>query len=340
MRLPNRWWVMSLLATVALALTSIVIVASPPSAAAHTFRCNGLARLCSRTVGEVAFPTAHNAMSSPHDGFRGPNQGKPMSWQLDHGIRGFQIDAYEGVAVGDRVWTNLQGAFAQRAPDQSTALVSAAVAIHERLGAPPTGTPTEVYLCHVLCEIGAVRMSEELRTVRAFLDRNPDEVLLFVIEDYVPPQRLRTLFDDAGLGNELVAYTPGVPLPTLGKMIQAHRRLLVSLENGDGGAQLSNAFAGLVEETPYSFARVTDLRGTVSCSDNRGMPGSPIFQLNHWVTPPLRRSAPAANRLLATRIDTCRSARGRIPTLLAIDFADQSNVVRIANRLNRGLLVR
>ena len=189
-----------------------------------------------------------------------------------------------------------------------------------------------MFLCHSFCEIGAVRMSDELRVVRAFLDRNPNEVLLFVIQDYVAPPQLRTLFDDAGFGDDFVTYTPGVPLPTLGTLIRDRTRLLVSLENGDGGAQLPNAFAGLVEETPFFYVRATGLRGTGSCAENRGIPGSPIFQLNHWVTPPVRQQyVPAANRLLASRAVTCGTVRGRIPTLLAVDFADRSNVVQLAD---------
>ena len=44
-----------------------------------------------------------------------------------------------------------------------------------------------MYLCHVFCEIGAVRMLDEMKVVRAFLDAHPREVLVIVIEDYVPP---------------------------------------------------------------------------------------------------------------------------------------------------------
>ncbi|WP_204125921.1 hypothetical protein, partial [Lacticaseibacillus paracasei] len=65
-------------------------IAARTAARASVRRCNGMVALCDRRVGDVAFPTAHNAMSSPADHFRGPNQGQPMRWQLEHGIRGFQ----------------------------------------------------------------------------------------------------------------------------------------------------------------------------------------------------------------------------------------------------------
>jgi len=294
-----------------------------------------MARLCDRRVGDVAFATTHNSMSSPADGFRGPNQGKPMAWQLEHGIRGFQIDAYEGVAQGNSVYTELSGPFGSQATDLPAPLVAAAVRIHRRLGAPPAGTPTDVYLCHTFCELGAVSLADVADDVRAFLDDHPNEVLAFVVEDYVTPERLHAVLAAHGLDRELLAVEPGTPLPTLGEMIDAHTRVLMALENGDGGRALPNAFTGLVAETPFTFVSPTTLRTASSCSPNRGVDGSPIFQFNHWVTPPTTQLARAANALLAERVERCSRLRSRPPTLVAVDFADRSRVVAVVDRLNR-----
>ena len=325
------------LALVALSLAGL---AAPAAAAGQSARkCNGMTVLCDRTVGDVAFPTAHNAMSSPADHFRGPNQGKPMSWQLDHGIRGFQIDAYLGVPVGTRVHTSLTGPLTAAQQDMSPALLAAGKQLNAQLGKElstehlANATPG-VYLCHTFCELGYVKMVDELQVVRQFLDAHPNEVLQFVVQDYVPPEQLRAEFAAAGLGDELASSVPGQPLPTLGQMIDGGTHLLVSLENGDGGPQLANAFTGLVEETPFTFLTVTQLRGAASCVDNRGIAGSPVFQLNHWVTPPVPSHAVAANRLLASRTATCERSRHRIPTLVAVDFAERSDVVQVARRIN------
>jgi hypothetical protein len=321
-----------------LVTASTALAPSPGEAASSeptARRCNGLAALCSRSAGDVAFPTAHNAMSSPHDGFRGPNQGKPMAWQLAHGIRGFQIDAYVGARVGARVSTVFPAPLTDQQLDLSPVLLTAGRRLHDRLGAPAEGSVTDVYLCHTFCELGAVRFADELRVVRRFLERHPDEVLQFVIEDYVAPERLRAELDAAGLGQELVSFTPGSALPSLGTLIDAHTRLLVSLENGDGGPQLPNAFTGLVEETPFTFLKATALRGAESCRDHRGVADSPVLQLNHWVTPPLVAHAIVANRFLASRATTCERVRRRVPTLIAVDFVDRSDVVAVAARVNR-----
>ena len=155
--MPARWCT--------LACAVVAIIAGPAAGArsasvAATAKCNGRAALCDRPIGEVAFATTHNSMSSPADHFVGPNQGTPMASQLRAGIRGFQIDAYEGVARKGRVYTELSVPFASQTTDLSPALVATASRIHQRLGAPPPGTPTDVYLCHSFCELGAVRMDK------------------------------------------------------------------------------------------------------------------------------------------------------------------------------------
>jgi hypothetical protein len=214
--------------------------------------------------------------------------------------------------------------------------VRAANLLHRRLGAPPAGTPYDVYLCHVFCEIGAVRMLDEMRVVREFLDSHPRDVLVMVIEDYVPPDAILGVLREAGLESELLPVDPTAPLPTLQEMIDAGTRLQVSLENSDGAPLLPNAFTGLVEETPFTFRRPRDLERPASCDPNRGTPNAPIFQYNHWVTPAEPVTARRVNTsILRARLAECTRARGRVPTLVAVDFAEQGDLLAVVERLNR-----
>jgi hypothetical protein len=321
-----------------LSAVALVLVAILPNAGATTTedRCNGSARLCDLSLGAVAFATTHNSMASSVDGFVPPNQGRSIAQQLRHGIRGFQIDVYPGVARKGRVWTDLAGPFGSQATDLPRVLVAAATRIHRQLGAPPPGTPTEVYLCHTFCELGATKLSTAVRQFRSFLDDHPREVLAFVVEDYIAPERIREVLDAAGLGGELSAVVPGGALPTLGGMIATGHRMFVSLENGDGGPTMPHAFAGLVEETPFTFTTTRELRRAASCDPNRGTVGSPVFQLNHWVTPAGHRRSRAVNyRVLRDRVAECARLRGRGPTLVAVDFAEDSDVLAVVDRLNR-----
>ena len=322
-------------AAIAAATVLAVLALGPLTARASAARCNGAVALCTRSLGDVAFATTHNSMASTADGFVPPNQRRSMRAQLEHGIRAFQIDAFRGTPRGGRVYTDLSGPLGQAAELPRSA-VRAAEQIHRRLGAPPAGTPYDVYLCHVFCELGAVRMLDEMRVVREFLDAHPREVLVVVIEDYVSPEALLGVLRDAGLESELLAVEPGAPLPTLGEMIDAGTRLQVSLENGADPPRLPNAFSGLVQETPFTFRRPRDLERASSCATNRGNDSAPVFQFNHWVTPAEPVTAGRVNTsILRERVAECRAARGRGPTLVAVDFAEQGDVLGVVDRLNR-----
>jgi hypothetical protein len=107
------------------------------------------------------------------------------------------------------------------------------------------------------------------------------------------------------------------------------------LENRDGPT-LPNAFAALVQETPFTFRRPRDLGAASSCRTNRGPDGAPVFQLNHWVTPAEPFTAGRVNSsVLRARLDRCTARRGRGPTLVAVDFAEQGDLFGVVRRLNR-----
>jgi len=311
-----------------------VAVGTTTSGAAEVRACNGRAELCDRTLGQVSFATTHNSMASTANGFVPPNQRRSIRDQLQHGIRGFQIDAYFGTRRHGRVYTDLSGPLGQAA-ELPPAAVLTAQRLHRQLGAPPAGTRYDVYLCHVFCEIGAVRMLDEMRVVRQFLDEHPHEVVEIVIEDYVPPDEILAVLRAAGLEREVLAVDPAAPLPTLGQMIDAGTRLQVSLENGRAAPTLPNAFTGLVEETPFTFRRPHDLDHASSCAPNRGTPNAPIFQFNHWVTPAEPVTATRVNSsMLRERVARCATERARGPTLVAVDFAEQGDLLKIVDQLN------
>jgi len=310
-----------------------------PVAHASTLRCNGSAALCTRSLGDVAFATAHNAMASTADGFVPPNQGRTIAQQLRDGIRGFQIDVYPGSRRDGRVYTDLEGSLDTRAVDLPARYLTIATRLHRSLGAPPAGTPTDVYLCHTFCELGATKFVDVSHDLRAFLDRHPHDVLVAVIEDYVSPERIRDVLRAADLERELLPVPVDAPLPTLGDMIRDDHRLLVMLENGDGGSTMPNAFAGLVQETPFTFLQASALRGSPSCVPNRGGTTGPIFQFNHWVTPAGPRRATLVNSaVLRRRVAACRRDRGQGPTLVAVDFAERGDVIDVVRDVNRGAL--
>jgi hypothetical protein len=207
--------------------------------------------------------------------------------------------------------------------------------LHSRLGAPPAGTPFDVYLCHVFCELGAVRMVDEMRVLEQFLGSHPRDVVVMVIEDYVPAQRILDALGAVGLDRALYPVGPGAGLPTLEQMIDAGQRLQVSLENGAAPPLLPNAFTGLIQETPFTFRRPRNLEADSSCDGNRGLASSPMFQFNHWVTPAEPVTATRVNSsILDERLRRCSLIRGRGPTLVAVDFAERGDLLREVATLN------
>jgi hypothetical protein len=313
-----------------------VLACAPAGTAQAAPRCNGSAALCDRPLGTVAFATTHNSMASEANNFRGPNQARSIPAQLRHGIRGMQLDVYAGTAKGGSVYTDFSGPYGKLGSDLSPALAAAGRAAHRRLGAPPPGTPTEVYLCHGFCELGAIRFSTVARQIQRFLDEHPREVLVVVFEDHVSTDRIADALRTGGLAPMLLPVEVGRPLPTLGAMIASGQRLFVTLENGDGGPTLRNAFAGLVEETPFTFVTPRALRAAASCAANRGDDAAPVFQFNHWLTPPHRATARLVNAksFLGARLEQCAVARGRGPTLVAVDFAERGALLSIVDDLN------
>ena len=55
--------------------------------------------------------------------------------------------------------------------------------------------PHGIYLCHVHCALGATKFSDVLDEVQRFLDRNPDEVIILFIGDFVSPEDTADAFE-------------------------------------------------------------------------------------------------------------------------------------------------
>jgi hypothetical protein len=330
------------LAVVGLLAAGIAWLRSPAAVPATAFvgRCNGSAALCDRTVDQVVFPAAHNAMAAADvPGWMFPNQEVGMAGQLGHGIRGLLFDVHNGVPVQGRVKTVLEDEPGSKAKFEQVIGaegIAAAMRIRDRLVGPPEG-PKAAYLCHGFCELGAQPLVAGLREIREFLVENPGEVLLIVIEDYVPPTGIERAFEESGLAPYLYRGRLGPPWPTLRSLVERGERVLVSAENDNGGGSIpwyGKAY-DFMEETPYHFEKLEEL----SCRANRGGNDKSLFLMNHWIdTTPTPRPSNAAvlnqKSFLLARARQCAKERGRLPNILAVDFALTGDVVGAAAELN------
>jgi uncharacterized membrane protein HdeD (DUF308 family) len=312
-------------------------------------RCEGHAELCDRPLDQITLPATHNSMSVPLPGWFAPLQEHPIDRQLRDGIRGLLLDTH----YADRLpngrtrtyFASQQDMARQIAQDGvSQASVDAALRLRERLGFRGKGE-RGMYLCHTFCELGSTPLADVLDDIRDFLVAHPDDVLVVVNEDYVIPADFVAALEKAGLTDYALEPPQGAAWPTLRELIERDQRLLVLAENHAGAAPWYQlAYERLVQETPFSFSRTSQLTDAASleasCRPSRGTPDAPLFLVNHWInTDPAPRPSNAsivnAYEPLLRRARTCASTRKHSVNLLAVDFYERGDLFRVVDALNR-----
>jgi len=278
--------------------------------------CNGSAALCARRVDEVTFAAAHNAMSSAADGWLRPNQAEGIPAQLDAGIRGFLIDTH--------YW---------EAPDELPPVLAPLGGLQRALLRDAPGpAPREVYLCHGLCSGGATPLATALDGLRRFLDAHPDEVVMLVIEDHVRPSDTERVVREAGLLPRVYTHPLGAPWPTLGTLLSSGRQLIVQAEHA---GQASSWYGPMYREFWDTSYRVA-VAEAFDCTPRRGRSTNALLLLNHWVVRPSLATAERVNSrgALLSHVGQCLDAYGRVPNLLAVDFATVGDLVAVVADLN------
>lgn len=315
---------------------------STAAAPAQVATCNGHVALCDRAVDKVAFAATHNSMgSSTLTGWLFANQDGDIPSQLATGVRGLLIDTYYGVATKRGVATILGAANAKRkAADASlgSQFIATAERLRARLGYRGGGKRA-MFLCHGFCEVGSTPLDRALGEIRDFVVNHPGDVLILSIQDDISPTDTEAAFRRAGLLDLVYRGPAGPPWPTLRRLVDEDRRILVFGENQTGGLDWYRPQFQLFQETPYSFKTVAALGAPQSCRPNRGGTRGSLFLLNHWVdTSPAPRPTNAsrvnAKGFLLGRARRCQAERGRLPNLVAIDFYRRGDLMAVVDALN------
>jgi hypothetical protein len=305
-----------------------------------TDACNGSQALCRRPLDQVVFATTHNSMASADQPtWFFPAHEANVSDQLRDGIRGFQIDAHYGHEVGNGVLTVIRDEGAARRKYEGVLRkegIDAAFRIRGRLHGRPTGEK-RVYLCHGFCELGAVELVAVFRSMRDFLDRNPNEVLIIVIQDEdVLPEDIARAAEQSGLSERLYLGPVSGPWSTLGSMIGQKQQVLIVAENQAGGVPWYHPAFEVFQETPFDVRTATGF----SCAPWRGGTRGTLFQFNHWITrvpAPLPSDAELVNSydFLMRRVRKCMRERDRVPNLLAVDHYRTGDLFRVVSSRRR-----
>lgn len=303
--------------------------------------CNGHVELCDRRYDEVAYPATHNSMSAADEpGWFLAEQPTGVLGQLRDGIRVLLVDTWYGretdredvVATAGRARAE---AVRQATEAYGTAIMDSALRVRAALGAVPRG-PEKVYLCHAMCELGATELEPLLERVRAWMDDHPREVVTLLVQDEVTPTDLAAVVEQAGLLPLVHTQRAGRPWPTLRRMIDSGRRLVVLQENVGGGVLfpwLLDAFAW-VQDTPFDFRRAD----AMSCARNRGPSDATLLLVNHWLSNYSSRIGDAervnARGVLLPRVLRCRDERGLLPSYVAVDNYDRGDLLDVVDVLN------
>ncbi|MGE5802067.1 MAG: hypothetical protein ACM358_07400 [Gemmatimonadota bacterium] len=340
----RAWRVLAAVAVVlvlALGGTALFVLRAPAAPLESTgvaSVCNGSAALCTRRLDQIVFAGAHNAMSNAEvPGWLFPHQNHLIPRQLEDGVRALLIDVHYGVPAGEHVITDFDREGTSRAKIEGALgpeATAAALRIRERFLGHETG-PSGIYFCHGFCELGAYPVEPTLAGVREFMVANPGEVVIIGIEDYIPPEDIARLFQDAGLVDLIYTGSLSRPMPTLRELIDLGQRLLLFIESGKPGVPWLRPAWEAMQETPYTFHKPEDF----SCRANRGPASAPFFQINNWIeTTPAPRPSNAeivnAYAALLARARQCRQQRGQLPNILAVDFYDVGDLFRVVRTLN------
>ena len=307
------------------AVVAVALMLPAAASAAPVQPCNGHPTLCPRTLDQVVLPGTHNSMSAEELDWNLPNQIYGIPGQLRRGARAFLIDTYYG-----------------RPGPTNSGIENVSKGEGSQAG-------LDLYLCHSSCGGGASDLVEVFEEVDNFLNRNPREVLVFINEDYVTATDFAGAVEESGL-IEHVYQGPTGPWPTLNEMISSGGRVLFLAQSDAAGVPwYHRAYDGPMRETPYTFNFYSEAdygkltapdQLAESCQPNRGGNAGDLFLMNHWMlgsaVTPLQSVAEVVNTkaALVNRARACERLRGKLPTILAVDFFGTGDVVGAARALN------
>ncbi|EAU92752.2 hypothetical protein CC1G_01797 [Coprinopsis cinerea okayama7 len=211
-----------------------------------------------------------------------------------------------------------------------------------------------IKLCHTDCRLyDGGTLENYLRTVKTWLDANPNEVLslLIVNSDNVPAARYAEVYANTGM--DVVSYSPPTsPLPalewpTLGSLIGSGQRVITFLSTTANPEipYLIDQFPN-VWETKFNVVDQSNFDCQVDRS--RGDPSTSLFLINHYLDKlVLGQPVPDLDKLDATNavsgfgslgahVETCRAVQGRPPNFLLVDFYEYGggSVFEVAAQIN------
>jgi len=193
----------------------------------------------------------------------------------------------------------------------------------------------ETVLCHGRCGLGSRSHVEVMTELHQFLVEHPREVVTIIYQDSVDPSDVEADYVEVDLVGLTYTHRGGA-WPTLGEMIDADTRLVVTAESQGPPPAWYHHVWDVAWDTPYTFTSVEDF----SCVLNRGETGHALMLMNHWLSNgvglPDAAAAETSNaaETLMDRVGECHREAGRLPTFIAVDFYETGDLFAVVDALN------
>jgi len=194
----------------------------------------------------------------------------------------------------------------------------------------------ERLLCHGPCVLGSVPHLDVLQIVADFLNAHERQVVIFVYQDAAAVGDIVADLETTGLTDLAYAHPADAQWPTLGEMIEADERLVVTLESGGPPPDVVHHLWDVAWDTPYSWTSPDDF----DCSHNRGDPANDLLQVNHWLSNDLGlpRADEAAQTnsfdVLHGHASGCLDEADDHPNFVVVDYYEQGDLFAVVDALN------
>ena len=274
----------------------------------ETIPCNGLVILCHRTYDQVTFPETHNSYSTHEDNIFYPasNHRTGFEAQWNAGMRAFMVDTHYLTTV-----------------DQSASNVRFCHGDSDRGFSP--------------CTYGSVDPWGWLGNLKSEMNKKEREIVTLLIENYVKPEHLKSIFDDVGLSEMMYLHEIDKEWPTLIEMINIEKRLVIFWEqSADSEHPYFHDFLTHSWTTNYA----DDDTSSMNCEKLRGDVNQNVFHMNNWLknqaglSDPNRASEANEVNFIIDRAIECVEKHGKRPTFIAVDWWEEGDVIEAAERVN------
>ena len=194
----------------------------------------------------------------------------------------------------------------------------------------------QTMLCHGPCNLGSMPHLEGLAELYDFLVAHPREVFTIIYQDSISVEDMEADWVTSGMIDMVFAHAPGSAWPTLGEMIDAGTRVVVTAEAGGPPPAWFHHVWDEAWDTGYSWTSIDEM----TCDLNRGSTENDLYLINHWVSTTLGTpsEAEAANsnsfEVLSARLQQCWSEAGQMPNFVAVDFYEDGDLFEAVAALN------